>query len=314
MSRRLPIGVIGAARSAQAIADHDAPLPGAQVVRWAPSPCGQDRARAAALAERTGAQFSADWEAVAVDPALPALLILSSDPGRRAAVDVALSAGKVVLSPLPIVGTQAEVDRLAAAEARGRGVLLVPGTLRYTPAGSTTLRIVGDGELGTLHSLYAAGRFPWDDRAQGGPGVLEEAGWEIFDFLLAAAPAPVTRVHAETGALFSPGVIDAATLIIRFEDDVVATIDLARCLPPSIPTTPRGEIEIELIGSRQAVRLEPFATSLTLFGPRAIHRPWVDDPVVAMVRHVVQVAGGEADRGDGVAHLRRAMALMDAVR
>jgi predicted dehydrogenase len=314
MSRPLPIGVIGAARSAQAIADHDAALPGARVSRWAPSPCGQDRARAAGLAERTGAEFSTDWEAVARDPALRALLILSSDPGRGAAVEVALSAGKVVLSPLPLVTTQEEVDRLAAAQARGRGVLLAPSALRYTPAGSTTLRMVADGEFGTLQSLYAGGRFPREDRAQGGPGVLEEAGWEVFDFLLAAAPAPIARVHAQTGALFGPGTVDTATLIIRFEDNMVATIDLSRCLPPSIPTAPRGEIEVELIGSRQAVRLEPYATSLTLFGPRAIHRPWVDDPVVAMVRDVVRAASGEADPGDGVARLRRAMALMDAAR
>lgn len=313
MSRPVPIGIVGAGRHAQALAGHEAPLPGARVSRWAASPCGHDRDRAAALAERIGAEFSADWEAVAGDPSLPAVLVLSSDPGRRAVLDRALSAGKVVLSPLPTVTTEAEVDGVAAAEARGRGVLLSPSALRHTAAGTSVLKMVAEGELGTLHSVYAAGRFPWGDR-QGRPGVLEDAGWEIFDFLLAVAPAPVLRVHAQTGALFGSHGQDTAVLVIRFENDVIATIELSRCLPPSIPVPPSGEMEVELIGSRQAVRLQPYASSLSLFGPTAVRCPWVDDPVISMVREVVNVVTGEADRVEGAASLRRVVALMNAVR
>ena len=313
MSRPVPIGIVGAGRHAQALAGHEAPLPGARVSRWAASPCGHDRDRAADLAERIGAAFSADWEAVAGDPSLPAVLVLSSDPGRRAVLDRALSAGKVVLSPLPTVTTEAEVDGVAAAEARGRGVLLSPSALRHTAAGTSVLKMVAEGELGTLHSVYAAGRFPWDDR-QGRPGVLEDAGWEIFDFLLAVAPAPVLRVHAQTGALFGSHGQDTAVLVIRFENDVIATIELSRCLPPSIPVPPSGEMEVELIGSRQAVRLQPYASSLSLFGPTAVRCPWVDDPVISMVREVVNVVTGEADRVEGAASLRRVVALMNAVR
>lgn len=313
MSRPVPIGIVGAGRHAQALAGHEAPLPGARVSRWAASPCGHDRDRAAALAERIGAAFSADWEAVAGDPSLPAVLVLSSDPGRRAVLDRALSAGKVVLSPLPTVTTEAEVDGVAAAEARGRGVLLSPSALRHTAAGTSVLKMVAEGELGTLHSVYAAGRFPWGDR-QERPGVLEDAGWEIFDFLLAVAPAPVLRVHAQTGALFGSHGQDTAVLVIRFENDVIATIELSRCLPPSIPVPPSGEMEVELIGSRQAVRLQPYASSLSLFGPTAVRCPWVDDPVISMVREVVNVVTGEADRVEGAASLRRVVALMNAVR
>ncbi len=313
MSRLVPIGVVGAGRHAQALAGHEAPLPGARVSRWAASPCGRDRDRATALAQRIGAEFSADWEAVAGDPSLPAVLVLSSDPGKRAVLDKALSAGKVVLCPLPTATSDAEVDGVAAAQARGRGVLLSPSALRHTAAAASALKMVAHGELGTLHSVYAAGRFPWGDR-EGQPGVLEDAGWEIFDFLLAVAPAPVLRVHAQIGALFGSHALDTAVLVIRFENDVIATIELSRCLPPSIPSTPSGEIEVELIGSRQAVRLEPYAPSLSLFGPTAVRHPWVDDPVISMVRDVVRVVTGEADRVDGVAPLRRVVALMNAVR
>lgn len=314
MTLPITIGVIGAGRCAQALAAHEAPLPGARVTRWAPSPCGRDHAEAAALAGRVGAGFSADWEAVAGDPALPAVLVLSGDPGKIVAVEVALSAGKVVLCPVPAVTRGEDLDRLAAREKAGRGVLLSAGALRHTPAGKSALRMVAAGELGTLHSVYAAARFPSVDHRQGRPAVLDEAGWDLFDFLLAAVPAPVQRVHAQTGALFGSTSEDTAALIIRFERDLVATIEISRCLPASIATTELGEVEVELIGSRQAVRLEPYATSLHLFGSAAVPRPWVDDPTLSMIHQVVEVVNGGPPPAEGVTLRRRATALMETAR
>ncbi|HKV46078.1 MAG TPA: hypothetical protein VJT32_15625 [bacterium] len=75
MSAPIPLGVIGADRYARAIADHGAPLPGARVSRWSPSPCGQDRDGAKTLADRVGAEWSPEWETLARDPSLPAVLI-----------------------------------------------------------------------------------------------------------------------------------------------------------------------------------------------------------------------------------------------
>jgi predicted dehydrogenase len=314
MNFPVPIGIIGADRYAQAIVDHGAPLPGARVARWAASPCGRDHDAATALAKRIDAPFSPDWDAVARDPSLPGVLVLSRDPGKVAAVEVALSAGKVVLCPVPAVTRGEDLDRLAAAEKRGGGALLSAGALRHTPAGQSALRMAAGGELGTLHSAYAAARFPSDDHARGRPPILDEAGWEIFDFLLAVVPAPVQRVQAQTAALFGLEAEDTAVLIVRFENDVIATIECSRCLPPSIPTTVMGDVEVELIGSQQAIRLDPWATSLGLFGAGAARCPWVDDPVISMVRGVVNAVAGEAERVDATVHLRRAVALMDAVR
>jgi len=314
MNAPLPIGVIGAGRRAHALAGHEAPLPGARVSRWAPSPCAQDRHEAAALAERIGAGFTPDWEAVARDPALPAVLVLSGDPGKGAAVEAALSAGKVVVCPMPVVTRGEDLDRLAAGAEKGRGVLLSAGALRHTPAAKSALGMIARGELGTLHSAYAAARFPSGDGAEGGAAVLDEAGWEIFDFLLSIVPAAVQRVHAQTGALFQPPSEDTAVLIVRFANDLIATIELSRCLPPSLAPTAMGEVELEVIGSQQAVRLEPYATSLRLFGADAVPRPWIDDPILSMVQQVVGVASGEVAPVDGITPLRRAVALMAQAR
>lgn len=312
MTLPVPVGVIGSGRYASALAGYEAPLRGARIARWAPSPCGRDRSGAAAHAERIGAGFAPDWEALAGDPSMPAVLVVTDGPGRITAVEAALRAGKTVCCPVPVVTQSTELDRLPAALSRG-GALISAGALRHTAAGKRALRIAAQGELGALHSVYATARFPWAQPSQRGQSVLDEAGWETFDFLLCLTPAAVERVHAYSGTLFGSGPDDTAVLIIRFADDVISTVELSRCLPPAIPVTPIGDVEIEVIGSRQAIRVAPGATAVRAFGEGAALYPWVEDPVISMVEELAAVASGASERTEGLESLRRAVALMDAV-
>ena len=50
---------------------------------------------------------------------------------------------------------------------------------------------------------------------------------------------------------------DRAGILLRSASDVVVTIELARCLPPSLPAPGLGEVEIEARGEKQAVRAGP---------------------------------------------------------
>lgn len=313
MTRPVPVGVIGAGRLTSALAEYEAPLRGARIARWAPSPCGADCSRAATLAERTGAGFTPDWSALAGDPSLPAVFVAGDEPGRITAVEAALLAGKIVCCPVPVVTHSTELERLSAALSRG-GALMSAGMLRHTPAGKRGLRIAVDGELGTLHSVYAAVRLPWGQPEQRGQDILDGAGWEIFDFLFSLTPAPVRRVHAHTGTLFGLPPDDTAVLTIRFADEVIATIELSRCLPPAVPVPPSGDVEVEVIGARQAIRIVPGATAVQVFGEGTAVRPWVEDPVISMIEDLAALASGETPRVGHLDPLRRAVALMDAVR
>ena len=313
MTLPVPVGVIGAGRLTSALADYEAPLRGARIAQCAPSPCGADLSRAATLAERTGAGFTRDWNVLAADPSLPAVLVASDEPGRITPVEAALLAGKVVCCPVPAVTQSTELERLSAALSRG-GALISAGMLRHTPAGKRALRISADGELGALHSVYAAVRLPSGQPAQRGQDILDGAGWEIFDFLLSLTPASVRRVHAHTATLFGLPPVDTAVLTIRFADDLIATVELSRCLPPAVPVPPSGDIEIEVIGARQAIRILPGAPAVQVYGTRTTFRPWVDDPVISMVEELAAVASGETPKPWHLDPLRRVIALMDAVR
>jgi predicted dehydrogenase len=316
------IGVIGAGRHGAALVDHQAPLADVRVARWAASPGGADLSAIRELATRLGAPFDRDWDAVARDPALSAILVLSEASGASLAAEAALGAGKVVFCAAPAATRTEEVNRLAGAAGSGRGVLLAGGTIRHSPAGREALRLIGAGELGPLHSVFASVKLPIagnGDRPVSAPRpVLEEAGWDLLDFIAAAASAQPSRVHAHVDALFGSGVPDTVVCVIRFANDLIATVEVARCLPPSIPAASDGDIEIEVIGARDAVRLEPGATAVRVHRTGTALRPWLDAPVISMLDELAAaVAGGPAGgtaSGGSVAVIRRAVELMDGIR
>ncbi len=308
----IAVGVVGAGRHAAALAEYGAPLAGASVSAVAPAPAGLDRAAAAALARRLGAAFRRTWDAVATDPALPIVLVAGEDAGRRA-VEAALRAGKTVVCPRAAATTREELERLAAAAARGGGTLVASGELRATPAGARAIEAAAQDGLGALHSIYAAVRLPVPDRPDRAAPILERAGWDLLDFVCAATSGPPVRVSATVAGLFG-GTADTAVVIARLGGDTILTAELSCCLPPSIATAPQGEVEIELIGARDAVRIEPFRAAVRLYGQRETARlPWLDDAVVTLVHEAVRIAAGEAAPPDPFDHWRRVIAVMDAI-
>lgn len=321
----VPIGIVGGGRHAAALGDHQAPLAGVRIARWAASPGGADLPMIRELAVRLEAPFARDWEALVRDPDLRAVLILGESGAAAAAAEAALGAGKIVFCAAPAAIRPEEVNRLAGAAAGGRGLLLVGGTVRHSPAGREALRLIAGGDLGPLHSLFASVRLPTGGNGER-PGqtprpVLEDGMWDLLDFIVAATAAAPSRVHAHVDALFGAGAGDTAVGIIRFDDDLIATIEVARCLPPSIPASADGEVEIEVIGGRRAIRLQPSSTAVAVYGRGVALRPWLDAPVVSMLEALAAAAGGaDAGRGqagaraDGVASVRRAVDLMEAIR
>ena len=314
----LAVGIIGAGRHGAALADHQAPLSDVRVSRWAASPGGADLFAVREMAVRLEAPFGRDWDGIARDSAPSAVLILSDGSGGTVAAEAALAAGKIVFCAAPAATKPEEANRLAGAAAGGRGALLVGGTVRHSPAGREALRLIRAGELGPLRSLFASLRLP--AAGNGGLGgthraVLEDAGWDLLDFIVAVTPAQPSRVHAHMDALFGSVAPDTAVAIIRFDDGLIATIEVSRCLPHSIPAPADGEVEIELIGARQAVRLEPGMAAVGVYGAGgAALRPWLDAPVISMLDTLAAAAGGDLGSANGVAEVRRTVELMEVIR
>jgi len=314
----LAVGVIGGGRHGAALADHQAPLPDVRIARWAASPGGADVPFVREFAARIQVPFSREWEAVARDPELRAILVLGEAGSATAAAEAALGAGKAVFCAIPAATRMEEMNRLTGAASGGRGVFLAGGTVRLSPGGRAALALIGTDGFGPVHSVFASMRLPiagnGDRLTSAQRPVLDDAGWDLLDFVAAAVPAQASRVHAHLDALFGSGAMDTAVSIIRFENDVIATIDVARCLPASFGASADGDVEVEVIGGREAVRIEPGATAVRVHAAGTAVRPWIDAPVISMLSELAAAATGGTPAGDRVAEVRRAVELMEAIR
>ena len=297
MNRRIAAGVIGTGPHAQALIDHQAPLGRVDLAAFATGP-GE-----AGIA-------AGDWRSLVADPALPAILAFSAIDARAELVAAALAAGKIVLCPPDTARNDTDLAALRTAQAEGGGILLGGGELIHTEAGRHGLIALRDPKFGALRSLYIAIRQP-----RGGRGdVIDDLAPEAIDFVLAAIADDFIQVRVNAGRLFGPD-RDSAVILLRSAGDVVVTIELARCLPPSLPAPGLGEVEIDAMGARQALRITPLA------GAVRIHRdagtmlvPWLNAPVVNMLGAVEAAFDGRAAASDGLECAGRALRLMTAIR
>ena len=314
MTSARPIAVIGAGHHAAELQSHAAPVEGIEIAACAPAPGEADGDASERFAHRLGAAYSPNWKPLVDDPNLPGILALGPAPGRAQVLEAALNAGKVAVCPFPPALDTAGLERLADARRRGGGALLSVSELAGTGAGAHALEAVREGRLGKLHSVWVAARYRVD--AGAAESVLDQCAWPVLDFVLTAVQGPAVRVHAALAALFERGPQpDTAVVLIRFEQDVVATLELSRCLPRSIAAPERGEVEIELIGAKEVVRIEPHRSSVSVYETAgASARSWIDGPLVRTLP-LMGAALQAKDAGECcLERAGRAIAIMDAIK
>jgi predicted dehydrogenase len=115
-----------------------------------------DRARAQALADKTGAQVAQDWQAlVAAD--LDAVIIATTHGSLAAVAKAALEAGKHVLVEKPAGMSVEEVAGVAQAAAKAGKICKVGFNHRFHPAIWKAKEIVESGAVGPM--MFVRGRY-----------------------------------------------------------------------------------------------------------------------------------------------------------
>lgn len=283
----ISLGIIGSGLHAQALRGHGAPLGGIRLVDTPGRP----------------------WQDIAADPSLAAVLVDMPGGSGFPAIIAALRTGKTVISGPAPARTIDDLASLRAAIIQGSGTLLPCAELTHGEAARRGLAAIADPAFGRLTSLYIAIRQPR------GPGdVLEDLAPEAVAFLTAAIPDDFPSVRVTAGALFGTE-RDSAVILLRSAQDVVVTIELAKCLPASLPAPGLGEVEIDAIGTHQAIRITPLDSAVRIHrddGPAA--RPWLDAAVLAMLRDVERAAGGLPEVAGWLHRAARNRAVLAAIR
>ena len=280
------LGIIGNGLQAGALRAHGAPLGGIRLVDTPARP----------------------WREIASDRALAAVLVDLEGAAGLAAIIAALEAGKVVISGPAPARDGGDIDRLRAAAVGGGGTLLPCGELTHGEAARRGLAAIADPAFGRLTSLYIAIRQP-----RGAGNVLDDLAPEAVAFVTASIEDEVTAVRLNAGRLFGPE-HDSAVILLRTARDTVVTIELAKCLPASLPAPGLGEVEIDAVGMSRAVRITPLDSAVRIHRDDGGDvRPWLDAPVLAMLRDVERAFEAPPSVA-GLDRAARNQALLTAIR
>ena len=288
----IALGIIGDGAQARALLDHQAPL-------------GRFRLSGLAAGRGDGTAPAPPWQEVAADPAIAALLVDLPGGGEFEVVRAGLAAGKIVVcSPAPARSGE-DLARLREAMIQGGGTMLPCGELTHGEAARRGLAAMSDPAFGRITSIYLAIRQPR------GPGdVIADLAPEVAGFVAAAIKDDFSTVRVNAGRLFGPE-RDSAVILMRSAGGAVVTVELSRCLPASLPAPGLGEVEIEAIGTGQAVRVTPLDSAVRIHRDDGCAvRPWLNAPVLEMLRDVAAVVDGYDATAGSMRRAARAQSLL----
>jgi predicted dehydrogenase len=287
--------------------------------------CGLDEERVRALADQTGAEASADWEAAIAMPGVDAVDVCLPTPLHRRCTERALAAGKHVLLEKPVALTLDDADAIGAAAGASGRLLMVGHVLRFVAEVAELRRVVDSGELGRPLAANAIRLSPpadWNDwmidPARSG-GTLVDLAIHDFD-VLAALLGPARQVHAR--AVADGRHVNALVEHERGEGTVAAS----HAMPSTYPFTAglrvlceRGMLEHRFIaGAGDEVADSDVVSVLAVHPsagePREFSEPGDDPWKTEIERFLDCVERGEAPADGTLDQARAALAVALAAR
>ncbi len=234
--RVLGIGILGTGHiSTQfALALHESE---SRTVRIA-AVASRDRARAAALAQRCGAQHSyADYGAMLADNNVEAVYIGLPNSLHAEWAERAAAAGRHVLCEKPLAPSLAEVKRMAEASERHEVLLIEAFPYQFQPQTLEMCRLIAAGEIGTVRVLQATTGFPLPPadnirlRLELGGGALLDVG--CYCVSLARLVFARQPRHVRAQRTIGPGGVDLTTAVmLDYEDGAYAQLACSMATAP----------------------------------------------------------------------------------
>lgn len=259
-----------------------------------------DAVRGRAAAVEAGVPFETELVRILNDEAIDGFIICAENSRHLALLEQVLPTGKPVFCEKPLVIGRAEVAALRELHARFPSPLFTGYFLPYTGPMQAALRMVTDGELGTItharmrmahHGGYAgwfdARERRWfADPALAGGGALMDLGTHAVHTLRLFL-GPVAAVFASTATFGTryPAVEDTAWIHLKFRSGVQGTAEASWLQTGGI----NG---LEIIGSEGAIWSSPQGLLLGKPGtePVPVHPV---DPVPSRVDRLIEILAGK---------------------
>ncbi|MCL6625266.1 Gfo/Idh/MocA family protein [Alicyclobacillus shizuokensis] len=255
----------------------------------------ENEERGSSAAEKYGARFVPDYQAVLNQPDVEAVVICSENARHAEMVVAAAEAGKHVLCEKPIATSMEDGRRMVAACNEASVKFQIAFPIRFSTPVQRVKHQVDQGKLGQLMAINGTNRGQnpggWfvDPALSGGGAVLDHTV-HVIDIMRWYTGSEVREVYAEVGTRFSArSVDDCGLLTMSFENGVIAAHDPSWSRPKTFPTW--GDVTLRLIGTAGALTVDALAQNLVRYDDEAgtvKHIMWGDDPDEQMLNSFIE--------------------------
>lgn len=322
--RLINVGCIGLGAWGKNLLREFAGTPGARVpIACDPAPAARQRAQQnhpdIIITDQVEGVFAADIDAV----------VIATPPISHFELAMkAIAAGKDVFVEKPLVLDVAEGERLVAAAAAAKRILMVGHIMEYNPAIEWLKRYIADGGLGDIYYIYATrvnlGQVRENENAMWS---LAPHDISMISYLLDDYPR---RASAVGSSYVRKGIEDVVFMNLAFAGNRMAHIHTSWLDPHKVrsltivgqkrmavfsDTDPQEKIKVFDKGVDRSLNFETYAEYLTL-RTGEVYIPLVDNtqPLALECRHFIEcVRERKTPRSDGQDGLR-VLRVLDAAQ
>jgi len=262
--------------------------------------CGVRQDAVQGLAQEIGISNTyMDFERMARDPEIDAVLVATPNYLHAPITVKMLESGKNVLCEKPMATTPAEANKMLATAEAAHKRLAIAHPWRCDQDFRWLHDVIHSGRLGKIfkirgHAVLTGDSPPADswrsDSQMAGGGALTDLGIHVMDtisFLFDDRLRPI-RVTACVGNVFTKAQVeDTATVLIEFQDGIVAVIDSG--WHHNFQHSPHGAIEV--FGTEGYARTFPTELQCRADGDWVCRRPFLhpDRPHIDASMYAVQI-------------------------
>lgn len=311
----LNIGVIGLGEIGQAHCDALSQIERANIVAVADI----DADVLEATAEQYGATPYADYHDLMAHDGLEAVVVATPDPLHKEPCLSAAAAGKHILVEKPIAMTVEESEAIIEAVEQAGVKLMVGFTVRYFAQYIHAKKLVAEGKLGDLVSVFArrTNLITQPDRVNGRTGVMFFLGVHDYDAMRWVVGSEPVSVYCESSnAVPSKYPIENETFsIIRFENGVIGCAHIGWYLPT---THPAGfDFKLDVTGSEGILNLDMMRQGVEVHTTSGSSYPFLAAPLVAEDRAFVDAVLDDTPvpvtGHDGLVGVRMVLAALESI-
>ena len=271
----------------------------------------------------TAAQYKVapytDVKKMLAQPSLDAVIVATPDNLHRDACVLAAQSGKHILVEKPLATTVEDAEAILHATDAAGVKLMVGFSLRFSLHYMHVKKVVSDGVLGDLVSIFARrlNVISQPERLKGRVGVMMFLGTHDFDamrWIVGSEPVSV-YCQASTSVPSAYAIENEAFSIIRFANGVVGCAQIGWYLPDQHPAG--RDFKLDVSGSKGSLNLDQMRQGVEIYTQSGAKFPSISAGMVdedrAFVDCVLDDKQPPATGKDGLIALQMVLAALKSI-